>query len=88
MQTLLKRAEDDRDRLVIILAGYTDEMERLPATNPGLASRFDQRVAFPCYSPAELTEIAGLVAEQSGDRFDASAAATSPTSSPGSAPRA
>ncbi|MFC4589388.1 AAA family ATPase [Sphaerisporangium corydalis] len=73
VQTLLKRAEDDRDRLVIILAGYAGEMERLLATNPGLASRFDQRVSFPSYSPAELTEIAVQLAERSGDRFDASA---------------
>jgi SpoVK/Ycf46/Vps4 family AAA+-type ATPase len=73
VQTLLKRAEDDRDRLVIILAGYASEMERLLATNPGLASRFNQRVSFPSYGPAELTEIAGLLAEHSGDRFDESA---------------
>ncbi len=73
VQTLLKRAEDDRDRLVIILAGYASEMERFLVTNPGLASRFNQRVAFPSYSPAELTEIAGLLAEHSGDRFDESA---------------
>ncbi|MDH2428239.1 AAA family ATPase [Sphaerisporangium sp. TRM90804] len=73
VQTLLKRAEDDRDRLVIILAGYAAEMERLLSTNPGLASRFNQRVSFPSYTPAELTEIAGLLAKRSGDRFDDSA---------------
>ncbi|GII65008.1 hypothetical protein Skr01_50930 [Sphaerisporangium krabiense] len=73
VQTLLKRAEDDRDRLVIILAGYAAEMERLLATNPGLGSRFNQRVTFPSYTPAELTAIAGLLAEGAGDRFDASA---------------
>ncbi|GII87182.1 hypothetical protein Ssi03_51720 [Sphaerisporangium siamense] len=73
VQTLLKRAEDDRDRLVIILAGYAAEMERLLATNPGLASRFNQRVTFPSYTSAELTAIAGLLAEGAGDRFDASA---------------
>ncbi|MET8160833.1 AAA family ATPase [Sphaerisporangium sp. NPDC005289] len=73
VQTLLKRAEDDRDRLVVILAGYASEMERLLATNPGLASRFNQRVTFPSYSAAELTEIAALLAEESGDRFDDSA---------------
>ncbi|GII79867.1 hypothetical protein Sru01_48490 [Sphaerisporangium rufum] len=70
VQTLLKRAEDDRDRLVVILAGYAAEMERLLATNPGLASRFNQRVAFPSYTPAELTEIAELQARGAGDRFD------------------
>src|SRR5690606_30769190 len=53
VQTLLKRAEDDRDRLVIVLAGYQREMDAFLATHPGLASRFNQRVAFPSYSPRE-----------------------------------
>ncbi|WP_188187034.1 AAA family ATPase [Nonomuraea sp. SYSU D8015] len=70
VQALLKRAEDDRDRLVIVLAGYEREMDAFLATNPGLASRFNQRVAFPSYSPGELTEIAVLLAERSGDTFD------------------
>ncbi|MEV4563980.1 AAA family ATPase [Nonomuraea sp. NPDC049419] len=70
VQTLLKRAEDDRDRLVIVLAGYEREMDAFLATNPGLASRFNQRVAFPSYSPAELSQIAVLLAEKSGDTFD------------------
>ncbi|WP_327105579.1 AAA family ATPase [Nonomuraea glycinis] len=70
VQTLLKRAEDDRDRLVIVLAGYQREMDAFLATNPGLASRFSQRVTFPSYSPAELSEIAVLLAEEAGDRFD------------------
>ncbi|MFC0861480.1 AAA family ATPase [Sphaerimonospora cavernae] len=74
VQTLLKRAEDDRDRLVIILAGYEREMDAFLATNPGLASRFNQRVAFPSYSPPELTDIARLLASRAGDRFDAAAA--------------
>jgi ATPases of the AAA+ class len=70
VQTLLKRAEDDRDRLVIILAGYEREMDRFLAANPGLASRFNQRIAFPSYTPAELARIAELLAERAGDRFD------------------
>jgi len=70
VQTLLKRAEDDRDRLVIVLAGYQREMDAFLASNPGLASRFSQRVAFPSYSPAELSEIAVLLAQEAGDRFD------------------
>src|SRR5690606_26919939 len=70
VQTLLKRAEDDRDRLVIILAGYEREMDRFLATNPGLASRFNQRIAFPSYTPDELARIAELLAERAGDRFD------------------
>ncbi|MEV4107946.1 AAA family ATPase [Nonomuraea sp. NPDC049695] len=70
VQTLLKRAEDDRDRLVIVLAGYEREMDAFLTTNPGLASRFSQRVAFPSYSPGELSEIAVLLAEKAGDTFD------------------
>src|SRR5712691_7512678 len=70
VQTLLKRAEDDRDRLVIVLAGYPADMDRFLRSNPGLASRFSTRVTFPSYSPADLVRIAGLLAEQAGDMFD------------------
>ncbi|WP_330178930.1 AAA family ATPase [Nocardia sp. NBC_01503] len=58
LQVLLKRAEDDRDRLVIVLAGYSEEMTELLATNPGLASRFTTRVEFPSYDYLELFQIA------------------------------
>jgi SpoVK/Ycf46/Vps4 family AAA+-type ATPase len=71
--TLLKRAEDDRDRLVIVLAGYTADMDRFLRSNPGLASRFSVRIAFPSYSAQELTSIAGAIARQAGDSFDADA---------------
>jgi SpoVK/Ycf46/Vps4 family AAA+-type ATPase len=67
--TLLKRAEDDRDRLVVVLAGYTRDMDRFLRTNPGLASRFNVRVAFPSYSPADLVRIARMIAQQAGDTF-------------------
>ena len=67
--TLLKRAEDDRERLVIVLAGYTDDMNRLLRSNPGLASRFSTRIAFPSYSAAELSQIAQVIAAQAGDTF-------------------
>ena len=70
VQTLLKRAEDDRDRLVIVLAGYTADMDRFLRSNPGLASRFSTRVTFPSYQPADLVRIAGLLAERAGDMFD------------------
>jgi type VII secretion ATPase EccA len=73
VQTLLKRAEDDRDRLVIVLAGYPDDMDRFLRSNPGLASRFSTRVTFPSYQPDELVRIARLLAEQAGDVFDAEA---------------
>jgi SpoVK/Ycf46/Vps4 family AAA+-type ATPase len=68
--TLLKRAEDDRDRLVVVLAGYTADMERFLRSNPGLASRFGTRIAFPSYTPEELAKIAEVIAEQAGDSFD------------------
>ncbi|MEW2360237.1 AAA family ATPase, partial [Spirillospora sp. NPDC029432] len=70
VQTLLKRAEDDRDRLVVVLAGYEGDMDRFLSSNPGLASRFDVRVGFPSYGPDELLQIAQLIAEESGDRWE------------------
>ena len=73
VQTLLKRAEDDRDRLVIVLAGYPHDMDRFLRSNPGLASRFSTRVTFPSYQPADLVRIAELLAEQAGDMFDPAA---------------
>jgi SpoVK/Ycf46/Vps4 family AAA+-type ATPase len=67
--TLLKRAEDDRDRLVMVLAGYTDDMTRFLRTNPGLASRFSVRIAFPSYGPDELVRISMIFAAQAEDSF-------------------
>ncbi len=68
--TLLKRAEDDRERLVVVLAGYTGDMDRLLRSNPGLASRFATRIVFPSYDPAQLAQIAQVVAARAGDSFD------------------
>jgi SpoVK/Ycf46/Vps4 family AAA+-type ATPase len=73
VQVLLKRAEDDRDRLVIVLAGYPGDMDRFLRSNPGLASRFSTRVTFPSYQPQDLVRIAVLLAEQAGDMFDPAA---------------
>jgi len=70
VQTLLKRAEDDRDRLVIVLAGYPSDMDRFLRSNPGLASRFSTRVTFPSYSAQDLSKITVLLAEQAGDAFE------------------
>ncbi|MFF9479233.1 AAA family ATPase [Streptomyces sp. NPDC014733] len=70
LQVLLKRAEDNRDRLVVILAGYPEGMDRLLAANPGLSSRFTSRVDFPSYRPGELTAIGEVLAEENGDRWD------------------
>jgi SpoVK/Ycf46/Vps4 family AAA+-type ATPase len=68
--TLLKRAEDDRERLVIVLAGYPADMDRFLRSNPGLSSRFSVRISFPSYTPGELAEITRVLAEQAGDSFD------------------
>ena len=57
VQTLLKRMEDDRTRLVVILAGYTEPMERLIRSNPGLSSCFQRTIDFPDYSAGELVQI-------------------------------
>jgi SpoVK/Ycf46/Vps4 family AAA+-type ATPase len=73
VQTLLKRAEDDRDRLVIVLAGYPRDMDRFLRSNPGLQSRFSTRVTFPSYTARDLSQIAVLLAEQAGDMFEPAA---------------
>nr|WP_328972201.1 AAA family ATPase [Streptomyces sp. NBC_00239] len=67
VQVLLKRAEDDRHRLVIVLAGYPDEMDRLLSANPGLASRFSTQVVFPAYSADELVTIVESFLGSQGD---------------------
>lgn len=55
--TLLKRMEDDRDRLVVILAGYNQEIETFINSNPGLRSRFNRYIHFDDYSAEELFDI-------------------------------
>jgi hypothetical protein len=64
LQVLLKRMEDDRDRLVVVLAGYPEEMERLIAANPGLASRFQRTFIFPDYTVVELCRIFQMLSEK------------------------
>lgn len=55
--TLIKEMEDNRDKLVVIMAGYTDDMEDLLVLNPGFKSRIGFTVEFPDYTPIEMINI-------------------------------
>ena len=57
IQILLKRMEDDRERLVVILAGYPEPMKELIASNPGLRSRFNMQMLFEDYGPSDMGHI-------------------------------
>ena len=59
--TLLKRMEDNRDRLVVIVAGYPEEMDEMIRSNPGLSSRINTRMEFEDYGPADLGRIFELL---------------------------
>ena len=73
VDTLLARMEDDRDRLVVIIAGYDAEIDRLLAANEGMSSRFSKRIRFDSYSPTELTQIADLLARKRDSLLSAEA---------------
>jgi type VII secretion ATPase EccA len=65
LDTLLARMENDRDRLVVIIAGYSSDIDRLLESNDGLRSRFSTRIEFDSYSPDEIVEIAKVLATNS-----------------------
>lgn len=71
--TLLKRMEDNRDNLVVIVAGYTNEMKSFIDSNPGLQSRFTRYINFPDYSAGELFDIFMSRADKYSYKLDADA---------------
>jgi stage V sporulation protein K len=76
IETLLKRMEDFRERLVVIVAGYPRLMERLLASNPGLRSRFAREIVFPDYSTDELLGITRKFVAEHEYSLEGSAEAT------------
>jgi type VII secretion ATPase EccA len=73
IDTLLARMENDRDRLVVIIAGYRADLDRFLDTNEGLRSRFTRNIDFPSYNGSELVEIANKMAQQRDSIFEPSA---------------
>jgi type VII secretion ATPase EccA len=76
IETLLKRMEDHRHRLVVIVAGYPALMRHFLESNPGLQSRFSREISFPDYSGDELVAITEKFASENEYRLDESATAT------------
>jgi type VII secretion ATPase EccA len=74
LDTLLARMENDRDRLVVIIAGYSADIDRLLEVNDGLRSRFSTRVEFDSYSPDEIVEIAKVLAASNDSTLSEEAA--------------
>jgi len=75
IEILLQVMENQRDDLVVILAGYKDRMDTFFRSNPGMASRIAHHIDFPDYSEGELYEIAGLMLARLDYRLDAGAEA-------------
>jgi stage V sporulation protein K len=71
INTLLRLMVDHADDLVVIVAGYKNEMTRFITSNPGLKSRFARSIHFVDYSPAELVEIFKVLCKQHGYKFSA-----------------
>ena len=74
LDTLLARMENDRDRLVVIIAGYSADIDRLLESNDGLRSRFATRVEFDSYAPDEIVEIARVLAKANDSTLSEEAA--------------
>ncbi|WP_029110519.1 type VII secretion AAA-ATPase EccA [Mycobacterium sp. URHD0025] len=74
LDTLLARMENDRDRLVVIIAGYSNDIDRLLETNDGLRSRFATRIEFDSYSPDDIVEITKVIAKANDSQLDEDAA--------------
>ena len=70
IDTLLKLMEDNRDRVVVIVAGYKEKMDSFIESNPGLASRFNKRIDFPNYSVEELWLILLMLANENNYKID------------------
>ena len=75
IEILLQVMEDNRDDLVVILAGYKDRMDRFFQSNPGMASRIAHHIDFPDYAADELFRIAELMVGSMNYRFDGEAVA-------------
>lgn len=75
IDTIVKLIEDRRDRIVVVMAGYPDEMDDLIAANPGLRSRFPKVIHFPDYTTVELLAIIDALGDKGGYRLDESARA-------------
>jgi type VII secretion ATPase EccA len=73
IDTLLARMENDRDRLVVIVAGYRADLDRFLDTNQGLRSRFTRSIDFPSYKAPELIEIANFMAAKRDSAFEQAA---------------
>jgi probable Rubsico expression protein CbbX len=73
IEILLQVMENQRDDLVVILAGYKDRMERFFRSNPGMSSRIAHHIDFPDYTPAELLAISQLMLERMQYRLSAEA---------------
>lgn len=69
IEILLQVMENNRDDLVVILAGYADKMDQFFSANPGMQSRVAHHITFPDYTAGELAQIAGLMSAAMGYRF-------------------